>query len=155
MLTLVEISNSAIPAHFRRYGQGNMRYYTDTNLNSALSLKLTDRWVFQAFVLVAANTIPPLPLFHQQELKTCGRTLSSATGSLVQLFLEWSLRANFLKTPAFDFSWCSLSFRSWMKTPDSNKGEERWGAGLGIPGLRVNVDVHQCHSWKCTATLYQ
>lgn len=29
------------------------------------------------------------------------------------------------------------------------------GAALVIPDLRVEVDVHQCHSWKCTATLYQ
>lgn len=29
------------------------------------------------------------------------------------------------------------------------------GAALVIPDLRVEVDVHQCHSWKCIAMLYQ
>lgn len=73
MLTLVEISNSAIPAHFRRYGQGNMRYYTDTNLNSVLSLKLTDRWVFQAFVLVAAERHPTSAAFQAAGAKNLWR----------------------------------------------------------------------------------
>lgn len=125
-----------------------MRYYTDTNLNSVLSLKLTDRRVLQA--------IPPQPHFHQQELRTRGGTLYSTTGSLgfwtgVSGLTLWRLRLQ----PAFDFSWCSPSFTSWMKTPDSNKGEHRRSsnreAGLVIPDLPAEPDVHWCHSWKYTA----
>lgn len=29
------------------------------------------------------------------------------------------------------------------------------GTALVIPDLRVEVDVHQCHSWKLIAMLYQ
>lgn len=56
--------NSSILAHFKRFGQGNTRYYTDTNLNSGLSLKRTDRWAFQA----AAEHQPTPATFPPKEL---------------------------------------------------------------------------------------
>lgn len=134
-----------------------MRYYTDTNLNSALSLKLTDRRVFQAFVLSELNTIPiQPPLSAAGARKALWRNSLLNHQSLVELFLERSPGANLWRPhlqPAFDIRRCSLSFRSWRKTPDSNTGEDRWGAGLVIPDLRVEADVPQSHSWTRTATL--